>query len=139
MKYFIIMMCVLVNTYSNSQTAFKKDSTSYSSSITLNKKATFNSHSVLFKELISDSRCPKDAMCVRAGEAKVVVSLYKDDIFISDRELIFHASGYLSDANNRITSDDSVLIFGGVLKPYPNTINKISEKDYILEIVFQPK
>ncbi len=98
----------------------------------------YNTYHVVFKKLISDSRCPKDVMCNRAGEAKVLLSIYNEDVFIEDKEITIDASGYVMEVNNLAFTNEDFKIYGINLKPYPITKDKITNENYELEIVFQP-
>ena len=66
----------------NAQKQIIKDSLSISKTIRLQQKVSFNDYDVKFKKVITDSRCPKNVMCVRAGEAYVLVSIYKNSHFL---------------------------------------------------------
>ncbi|WP_298753818.1 hypothetical protein [uncultured Psychroserpens sp.] len=123
----------------NAQTPFVKDSLSISTSVGFHQKVDFEDYEVKFKKLVSDSRCPKDVMCVRAGEAKVLVSIYKKGDFVLDKEITIHASGYVMEENNLAFNGTDFKIYGMTLKPYPKGTNSIPEQDYILDVVFQPK
>ncbi|MEH6534771.1 MAG: hypothetical protein V7719_00150 [Psychroserpens sp.] len=121
------------------QTPFAKDSLSVSSFVNFQQKVDFEDYQVKFKKVVSDSRCPKDVMCIRAGEAKVLLSIYKNGKFIKDKEVTIDASGYVMEENNLAFNTDDFKIYGMTLKPYPKTSDGIQDEDYKLEIVFQPK
>ena len=121
------------------QTPFVKDSLSVSLFISFQQNVNFEGYQVQFKKLISDSRCPKDVMCIRAGEAKVLLSIYKKGEFIQDKQVTIDASGYVMEENNLVFNAEDFKIYGMTLNPYPKTTDGIPEKDYKLEIVFQPK
>lgn len=135
-----LLLCITwAFTYVNAQTSFTKDSLSVSSFVNFQQKVDFEDYQVKFKKVVSDSRCPKDVMCIRAGEAKVLLSIYKRGTFIKDKEVIIHASGYVMEENNLAFNADDFKIYGVTLKPYPKTTDGIPDNDYKLEIVFQPK
>lgn len=135
-----LLLCITcVFTSINAQTSFTKDSLSVSSFVGFQQKVDFEDYQVKFKKVVSDSRCPKDVMCVRAGEAKVLLSIYKKGTFIKDKEVIIHASGYVMEENNLAFNADDFKIYGMTLKPYPKTTDGVPDSDYKLEIVFQPK
>ena len=131
------VLCAFATT--QAQTSFTKDSLSVSSFVDFNQKVEFENYQVKFKTLVSDSRCPKSVMCIRAGEAKVILSIYKEGEFITDKEITIHASGYVMEKNNLAFKTDDFNIYGMTLKPYPKGVNSHLEEDYKLEIVFQPK
>jgi hypothetical protein len=124
---------------SQAQTPFAKDSLSISSFISFQKKVDFENYQIKFKNVVSDSRCPKDVMCIRAGEAKVLLSIFKNGTYIEDKEITIDASGYVMEENNLAFTTDDFRIFGMNLKPYPQTKDGVSKTNYEIEIVFQPK
>ena len=138
-KLVLLFILSFVFTISHAQKPFVKDSLSVSTSLGFQQKATFNDYQVTFKKLVSDSRCPKDVMCIRAGEAKVLVSISKNGHFIEDKEIVIHASGYVSESNNLAFNAEDFKVYGFALTPYPKTTEDIPEKNYTLEVVFQPK
>ncbi|MDG5490574.1 hypothetical protein [Psychroserpens sp. SPM9] len=135
----IVISLLCAFTFIEAQTPFTKDSLSVSSIIGLNEKTNYKDYQVKFKNVISDSRCPKEVMCIRAGEAKVRLALYKNGAFISDKIIIIDASGYVIEDNNLAFNADDFKIYGMALTPYPKTTAAIPKKEYHLEIVFQPK
>lgn len=96
--------------------------------------AHFDDVSIEFAELISDSRCPKNVSCIRAGEAEVLVAIYKNGKFSHEKKLIFDASGLVLEKNVQLFSSDSLYIKGLALYPYPKGIKKINDTSYYLEL-----
>ncbi|BAO75698.1 hypothetical protein WPG_1468 [Winogradskyella sp. PG-2] len=107
--------------------------------IGIQEKANFNDYEIKFEKVITDSRCPKKVMCVRDGEAYVLVSIYKNGNFIEDKKIRIDASGYVMESNNLAYDAKDFKIYGFALTPYPEDTNDIKSKDYQLEVVFQPK
>ena len=89
-------------------------------------------------QLISvvDSRCPKNVSCMRAGEAKVVVEVFKKGKFLKQQTLTFYPSSFNKNTTTLYTSE-ALNISGLQLFPYPEGPNKISETDYVLELVIE--
>jgi hypothetical protein len=97
------------------------------------KKKGFN---LVLKEVVSDSRCPEGVTCVWAGEATVIVSVYKDSKLVEDHTMVFSMkneednkewiSKYLPEKQKKIKSF-SVL-------PYPKEGVKINPKNYYVKI-----
>ena len=121
------------------QTQIIKDSLSASKIVGLQQKIDFEDYQIKFKSVITDSRCPKSVMCVRAGEADVLVSIYKNGNFIEDKKIRIDASGYVMESNNLAFDAKDFKIYGFALTPYPDGVEDIADKDYKLEIVFKPK
>ena len=139
MKYLVFTITLICSLQLSAQTEITIDSLSVFDSVQFNERITFQQYSIEFKELLSDSRCPKDVICVRAGEAKLLVHVYKNNLFVKETELYIHASGYISKDQNLIAEFDDYYIYGTMLSPYPETKNKIKKKDYQLSLLMQPK
>lgn len=90
--------------------------------------------SVEFIELISDSRCPVGVNCIRAGEAKVLVAVFKNGKFVKEQELIFHASGLANRSEMQLFNSDYLNIQGLALFPYPKGLKKIVDEEYYLDL-----
>ncbi len=90
--------------------------------------------SIEFVKMISDSRCPTNVTCVRAGEAKVLIAVYKNGKLIEHKEFVFHASGAINSRINSVSISEGINIIALELLPYPETPNKISNADYCLEL-----
>ncbi|MBT8309454.1 MAG: hypothetical protein HKO72_07235 [Flavobacteriaceae bacterium] len=90
--------------------------------------------SVEFVELISDSRCPEGVNCIRAGEAIVLVAIYRNGKFSHNKELIFHASGAVNQSAMQLFNSDYLNIHGLALYPYPKGLTKIVDQEYQLEL-----
>ncbi|MBR9913450.1 MAG: hypothetical protein GYB32_01275 [Algicola sp.] len=135
---FLILNVFAIHQF-KAQTAFVKDSLSVSTTIKLDEIAQHANYQVQLKKIITDSRCPKDVMCIRAGEATVLVGIYKEGKHIKDREIIIHASGYVMEETNLVFRDLDQSIYGVALTPYPKTEEKIPDHTYELEVVFQPR
>ena len=122
------------------QTQVLKDSLSISQFVKINQSAKFKTFEVTFKKVVNDSRCPKDVICNRAGEAFVKVSVYKNGELIQDKKLRIDASGYVVDDNNLAFHTEDIKIYGFNLIPYPQTKKlQLTDKDYELEILFKPQ
>ena len=104
-----------------------KDSLSISKVVGLHQKVNYNDYEVKFKKVITDSRCPKSVMCIRAGDAEVLVSIYKNGSFIADKKIRIDASGYVMESTNLAFNANDILIYGFSLSPYPNSVNGIAD------------
>jgi len=94
----------------------------------------FGKKSILFKEVISDSRCPKDVTCIWAGEAKVMLELFEDGKLVSEKSVVINTN-----IIDEIPLEFSVggkiyCITGFKLFPYPSSASKEDEINYTLEM-----
>ncbi|NNE33372.1 MAG: hypothetical protein HKN40_13495, partial [Winogradskyella sp.] len=88
MKSLLLIAAIIVSHVCFSQEkqkAVSKDSLGLSFTINTMTKTTCHGVEVFLKRVVVDSRCPKDVMCVRAGEAKVIVSVFKDGKHLEDK------------------------------------------------------
>jgi len=90
--------------------------------------------SIEFVKLISESRCPKYVSCIRAGEAKVLVGVYKNGKFSHEKVLIFHASGVVKEEAMQLFDSENLYVRGLNLLPYPEGQSKVPEDSYCLSI-----
>ena len=104
------------------------------SKVNFGKTLYFGEVSIVFEKVISDSRCPKNVTCVWAGEAKVLVAISIKGKLIERKELIFYPSRVVDEKANIIYKSEDFQISGIGLFPYPETSNKIANKEYCLEI-----
>jgi hypothetical protein len=91
---------------------------------------------LVFKEVISDSRCPKGVTCIWAGEIEIVISVYKDQKLIEDNAITISNKSNQENINwiaNYLPSNKknikSISVF-----PYPKEGSTINPKDYYLKI-----
>jgi hypothetical protein len=73
MKIILALLLLLISPALMAQDDKPKPIT-YSSLLQPGEFFSFGRNSLHFKEVISDSRCPKDVTCIWAGEAKILVS-----------------------------------------------------------------
>lgn len=142
MKFTLSFFVLCFTTFfwsADAQVQIVKDSLSSSKIVGFQKKIEFENYQVKFKKVIADSRCPKNVMCVRAGEAVILVSIYKNGDFLEDRKIRIDASGYVMESTNLAFDAKDFKIYGFSLSPYPTDTSTIDEKLYQLEIVFQPQ
>lgn len=125
---FLMITLIAFNGFSQDRTFDKLESLSLGQSYS-NALMT-----IKFDKVLTDSRCPKNVMCVRAGEAKVLVSVYEDGKFVTKKELIIDASNYISEENNSAFVSSLVSIYAVGLYPYPTTENPIPQQEYRLKI-----
>ena len=92
--------------------------------------------SIVFKEVISDSRCPKQVTCIWAGEAKVLLEIYKNGKFLEKRIIS-------SEGGNSIQqfSAGGILynISGIQLLPYPEVHSQKIKPEYTLRLSLSEK
>ena len=103
----------------------------------LGNQYEYNSHIVKFVNVLNDSRCPKNVTCVRAGEAKVLVAIYKDAQFIEEKIIEITPTTYLTRNLPQLIISGETIIKGFNLTPYPEFGKEIKKANYILQIVVE--
>lgn len=92
-----------------------------------------------FREVLSDSRCPKGVACIWAGEAKVLMAVYRDNKFLGVEILTLSNSGSEISRLGEYFSGISLSLAVRALKPYPEIDEKIPLEDYSLSLQFTEK
>ncbi len=105
--------------------------TVYSSSLTLGEVLKFNNRSVVFKNVVSDSRCPKDVTCVWAGEAIVTIEIFENGTFIKEQIIKIQSSNIPL----QFPVGDMVYSISNLsLYPYPTVKRADLPKNYMLQM-----
>lgn len=95
-----------------------------------------NGPSIILNSASSDSRCPEGVTCIWAGEIKVVVSVYQDKKFITEKILTISGKNNLENIawfaqylplDKRNVKSISVV-------PYPKKGLKIKPNDYYIRL-----
>jgi hypothetical protein len=97
---------------------------------------TIDNIELQFVKIISDSRCPKNVMCIRAGEAEVLVTIYENGKFLKQQKLTFYPIVNGNGALEVYTSS-GLNISGMQLYPYPEHAKDVSPEDYFLELLIE--
>lgn len=85
-----------------------------------------------FAKVISDSRCPKNVQCVWAGEAVILVKLYRNDKFEKETQITIQPRG-LETSVLELLSSEKTHTTAIKLMPYPDAA--LQEKQpYYLEL-----
>jgi hypothetical protein len=85
------------------------------------------------KTVVSDSRCPEGVTCVWAGEAQIVVSVYKDKKFLQDETLTL-SSRHMQENAAWFTKYTGKNVAHVSLLPYPKEGIPNNLKTYYLKI-----
>ena len=94
----------------------------------------FNERTIRFKEVLVDSRCPSDVTCVRAGEAKILVEIFKDEKSLGEEIITLGANmnSFKTNLAKFFGEEFDIEILS--LFPYPKTSRKIKASDYQLKL-----
>ena len=89
--------------------------------------------SIELVEVLSDSRCPKNVQCIRAGEAIILVNIYKGGKVERQEELVIYPTS-IPDKTLQVLSSKLTKTTAISLLPYPNGITKTELSNYCLEL-----
>lgn len=126
MKQFLVALALLFNIASFSQAEI--------ADLYVGDMIDIDNISIEFVELISDSRCPQGVNCIRAGEAEVLVAIYKNGTFLHEKKLTFYANGFAERKNMQLFAASDLLVRGLTLSPYPSGLSKIRNEEYVLAV-----
>lgn len=131
MKSLICTVFILFATCTFSQNSNNEKVTAPKIISKLKLNTTYKTKNVEVKlvEVISDSRCPKGVTCIWAGEATVLVDIFKDGEKLERKKVTFDSNGVKD-----IFSSETVSITGYNVMPYPEADVKINPKDYYLQL-----
>lgn len=105
--------------------------------ISIGESFAFDGYEIKFVDVLSDNRCPKAVMCVVAGEANVVLELYKGNVKVSSNNLRFTPTIYLPHSKGNIYNSEFVKVTGVELFPHPISDNDMPKSDYKLKLLFE--
>ena len=131
MKYILNLLIILISFNGFAQNAPKTHS-----KIQFGETLYVKTIELKFIKVLSDSRCPKTVSCIRAGEAEILVAIYENGVFLKEQKLTFYPLAYKNDALSLYVSKN-LKISGINLFPYPINPDKISNKDYFVEVLIE--
>ncbi len=133
--FFLLIVLGVVSGYAQDST--KVDAPVIVTKLFLGGQLEHKGISVKFVDVINDSRCPKNVNCVRAGEAKVLIAIYKDGKFVEESTIDITPTTHLLDKLPLISVNNQTTIKGFNLIPYPEFGKKIEREDYIFQMVIE--
>ncbi|WP_123912609.1 hypothetical protein [Hanstruepera neustonica] len=137
MKHLALFITILFASSSFAQDSTQVETPIIVTKLQFGKQLISKNISVEFKDVINDSRCPKNVNCVRAGEAKVLVAIYDGHEFIEEKVIQITPTTYLMNELPVLISDDRIIVKGFNLMPYPIFGEKIKKEDYTLQLVVE--
>nr|WP_321243110.1 hypothetical protein [uncultured Psychroserpens sp.] len=135
MKIKLLIICYLAFGYCFAQKTIKPldftyDSIPINTNIKIHDAVSFKNVVITFEKVLIDSRCPKDVNCVRAGEAKILLSIIEDGVFLKNKEVTIDAEGYIFASTNMCYRMKNYDIYITELYPYPKSKEKTKEASY---------
>ena len=107
---------------------------SATTSILVRNSVCNNGSGILFKKVLSDSRCPEDVNCIWEGEIRIQLEIFSEADTIGTIEL----------SSKETTSEVTVaehryLMTMKRVEPYPNSTEQIDPKSYIVTLAVDLK
>ncbi len=132
---FIITFFLTALGTAQDSTKVKAETPRIVSKLQLGKLMHFDTVDIKFVEVVTDSRCPKNVNCVWAGEATVLVDVFKNGEKIGQKKLTFDSSSKLKDQFANIFASEGLNVTGHDLSPYPVYGKKLEKEDYYIQLI----
>ena len=137
MKYIITTCLLFFFVFGYSQDSTEFESPFIITKLLFGSQLSVDNLQVKFVDVINDSRCPKNVNCVRAGEAKVLIEIYKDEKLIEKKVLEITPTTYLIKEHPILVTSAKTIIKGFNLLPYPEFGTTIKKEDYTFQVVVE--
>lgn len=132
MKYLILFGLLIFSLSISAQD--EKETRIYSSVLQSGEQLLFGDKSIRFKEVVSDSRCPKDVTCVWAGEAKVLIEIFENGKLMSEKVVVINPN-IIDKMPLQFSAGNGIYALSAIeLFPYPRTNSKKAKMNYRLEL-----
>lgn len=130
MKKFIYLALFLFGTvsYAQDKSNDKVKTPKIVTKLKANESYKTNNIEVKLVEIVEDSRCPEGVSCMWAGEAIVLIDIFKDGEKVERKKVTFNSEDPM------IFSSEKLTIKGLNVMPYPKDGEKINPKDYYLQL-----
>lgn len=137
MKYlmFTIVLVFTCFSYGQDSTEIQLETPKIVSKLFFGKQIEIGDFEIRFVEVMSDSRCPKNVNCVRAGEAKAIVEVHRDGEFVEKRIIEITPSTYSNNTYPIVFDSGKTTLKAFDLIPYPIYGVAIKKEDYYLQLV----
>ncbi|RLJ63237.1 hypothetical protein CLV86_1773 [Lacinutrix venerupis] len=136
MKKLLLIFAVLIINLVSAQdsTSVKVDAPKIVSKLMYGSTIKVENIEFKFVAVESDSRCPKGVQCVWAGEAIVLVDVFKNGKKTEQKRLVFSPTSQLQNALGNLFSSESLKVSGLNIAPYPEHGTKIKAEDYYVQL-----
>jgi hypothetical protein len=132
MKYLFLFGFLICSISLSAQV--QEENTIFNSVLQGGEQLEFGDKSIRFKEVISDSRCPKDVTCVWAGEAKVLIEIFEKGKLLNEKLVVINPYG-IDEIPLQFSAGGGIYsITAFKLFPYPSTASKKDKMNYTLEM-----
>ena len=131
---FLFLFTIAINAQDNS---INKEVMSEFYELSIGDVFEFEDYKIQFVDVLSDNRCPKDVMCVIAGEAIVFLDIFKNNKKLTTKALSFTPTVFLPNNKGNLYDRELLKITGVALYPYPVAANQIQKENYSLKLLIE--
>ena len=132
MKYLFLFGILICSISLSAQV--QEENRIFNSVLQAGEQLEFGDKSIRFKEVISDSRCPKDVTCIWAGEAKVLIEIFEKGKLINEKLVVINPD-IIDEIPLQFSAGDGIFSISSFrLFPYPCSASKKNTMDYTLEM-----
>lgn len=109
------------------------------------REFSFQNKAILFKKVISDSRCPTNVTCIWAGEVKILIGIIENGKEVEEK-IISLKNGDNTESSENINqiilnfkdSEKPYYLNALNIYPYPTASRKIEDSEYCLQLKLSP-
>lgn len=135
MKLYLIALFVFLSGHLVAQDSTTVKAPKIVAKLPLGKTYTLDQVELVFVDVLSDSRCPKDVTCVWAGQAVALVEVYKDQVLIERKEVVFEPGKNTNLNLKTLCANKGLRVLANNLLPYPEqSQEKIKKEAYYLQL-----
>ena len=136
MRSILILLFLTLSLNLHAQTT-ESETVVYTAALQKGQQFSFGEKSLRFKEVVSDSRCPRNVTCIWPGEAKVLLEVFENGKVIEEKVVVINSAKIpLKFSAEGI----SYFLNSMVLLPYPVAGNETLENYTLnLQITGKPK
>lgn len=135
MKLYLIALFVFLSGHLVAQDSTTVEAPKIVAKLPLGETYTLDQAELVFVDVLSDSRCPKDVTCVWAGQAVALVEVYKDQVLIERKEVVFEPGKNTNLNLKTLCANKGLRVLANNLLPYPEqSQEKIKKEAYYLQL-----
>ena len=136
MKYLlsVLVFFTILFSFAQDSTTVKVKTPKIVSKLMYGKSITVEDLELKFVAVESDSRCPKGVQCVWAGEAVVLLDVFKNGKKLEQKRVIISPTNSLVNKIGNVFSSETLKVSGFNIAPYPEYRNKIKPEEYYIQL-----
>lgn len=137
MKHLLFLFLIITTCHLQAQDS--SEAKTFRSGLYMGEVMKFGNKSIKFRELISDSRCPRSVTCIWAGEAKVLVEVFENGKPCGTKVLTLASEEGLPTFLQEFFPAEMISLNSVTLYPYPEAPGALKPGDYRLDLEVKVK